>query len=163
MIDVADRSSTESDECENGQPLNPKLPAYPCLGPDGQPTSIRCKVYVWVEIPHEGHFGIDFGKAIKFEGRWKICYRPNGGGITSVVYRTSRVSETYRLWQSNGNDDGFPYHIRDAHAAYVYYSAGAQVCIGGSYGCSPVRHILVTFTFRDTGLYGSITRVVNMT
>jgi hypothetical protein len=150
------------DECENGVFLDPnvKYPNYPCLGPDG-PTNVRCKVYTFTLIPHEGHFGIDFGRAIKYEGRWKICYRPYGGGITSVVYRIGDATETYGLWEWRGNDDGYPSHIREEHVVYVRYGGGAAICVGGGYGCGPERHFRLTHTFTDSGLYGSITKTVN--
>ena len=77
------------DECENGQPLNPKLPAMPCLDVNGQPTNIRCKVYTYAYSFKEGHFWIDVGLAMKMRIRWNVCYRPNGGGITRIKSRTS--------------------------------------------------------------------------
>jgi hypothetical protein len=135
------------------------MDVIPCSLND--PTVIRCKVYVFVLKPHEGHFGIDFGPAFKYEGRWRICYRPYGGGITEVSYRIGDATDTYNLWEWRGNDAGYPSHIREAHRVFVRYGGGAAICIGGQWGCGPERHFRLTHTFKDTGLYGTITKVVD--
>lgn len=133
------------------------LPMIPCALQDLK--VIRCKVYSFVLKPHEGHFGIDFGPAFKYEGRWRICYKPFGGGITEVSYRTGDATNTYNLWEWRGNDDGYPFHIREAHRVFVHYGGGAAICVGGGYGCGPERHFRLYFTFTDTGRYGTITKV----
>lgn len=139
------------DECQ--------LVRVPCLMMD--PLTIRCKVFAFVLKPHEGHFGWDFGPALKYEGGWRICYRPFGGGITEVSYRYGDATDTYGQWEWRGNDTGYPNHIRQDHVVYVRYGGGAAICIGGTQGCGPERHFRLTYTFTDSGKYGSITKVLN--
>ena len=131
----------------------------PCLMMD--PLTIRCKIFAFTLKPHEGHFGIDFGPAFKYDGGWRICYRPFGGGITEVSYRYGDATDTYGQWEWRGNDTGYPSHIREEHRVYVRYGGGAAICIGGTQGCGPERHFRLTFTFTDSGKYGSITKTVN--
>jgi hypothetical protein len=145
-------STSETDECSQG-------PSYPCLKPS-LPAAIRCKKVVNVQQFREGHFGVEMRDSMKYGVQWRVCYHPYGGGITEVTYRYGDVVDTNFPWEFRGNDSGFPYHIRQAHKVFIYYGFGVAECFT-HIGCSNEHHGRLTYTFTDSGLYGSWYKVVN--
>ena len=145
------------DECEDGRPLNSKSPSAPCLAPDGTPTNIRCKVYTYTFSFNEGHFGIDVHLlAIKYKLNWKLCYRPNGGGITSVKYRNGDMVDKGRFWEWQGNEPGYPQHVRYAHSVLFKFRLRGRICILPDPGCGPSAVGQINSWFYDEGQWGRI-------
>ena len=125
-------------------------PLIPCSG-----AGIRCKVVFKKHQFKGGRFGIAYQNSVRYRMDFRVCYRPYGGGITSVTYRHGDVDEdgTTYPWEFRGNDDGFPYHIRNVHRAFFHYGFGAAECF--VVYCSNEHHGRITLTFTDSGLYGN--------
>jgi hypothetical protein len=144
----------EYNECSQG-------PSFPCVKPT-LPGAIRCKRVINVHQFREGHFGVEMRDAVRYRVQWRVCYHPYGGGVTEVSYRYGDVDAdgTTWPWEYRGNDSGYPYHIRQTHKAYIYYGFGAAECFT-HIGCSNEHHGHLTYTFTDSGLYGSWYKVVD--
>jgi hypothetical protein len=136
--------TTEYDECENGQTISPKVPCY-------APQAIRCKRYVFEWVYSEAGLYDVAGYA----GAWRVCYRPYGGGITSVTYRYGDGTWSDWFWYWDGNESGYPQHVRQDHRVYFRYRAKIHLCAFG-HACGPMKFPWINFTFKDTGFYGQV-------
>jgi hypothetical protein len=124
-------------------------------------TAIRCKKVVFSHTFRQGYFGHEVMDVLRYEGQWRVCYRPNGGGVTSVTYRTGDATWTCCFWEWHGNDSGYPSHLREAHTVYIYYRGSAQLCFVNQ-GCGNIKHPWITFTFTDATLYGTLSKNVGV-
>ena len=111
------------------------------------PTALvgsRCKLQTFTQkFDQAGLLNV-----IKYEGMFRVCYVPGGGGILS--FSDVRGDATYTLvpWEWKGNDPGYPHGVKlTAHSVLFHYRGGAQVCIWK--GCGPLRHPWVKIVFKD--------------
>ena len=143
---MSQRNWTGYDECENGEPIGPKVPCY-------APGAIRCKRFTFEWVFSEANLY----DVARYAGAWKVCYRPYGGGVTSVQYRNGMGtwSDWFWYWEGDGNQSGYPNHIREPHRVFFYYRMQIHLCAAGHL-CGPMKHPWIVWTFKDTGFYGSV-------
>jgi hypothetical protein len=85
---------------------------------------------------------------IRYEGVFRVCYRPGGGGI--VWIRDVRGDATWvrAPWTWKGNDPGYPYGVIASHRAEFHYRGTAAIWLA-KYGFGRDKHPWVKVTFHD--------------